>query len=285
MRTRCWPRWTNCPRRERSVPPDVNATETPQRELQQLREEHVVLLELLTLDRAALRTFMAVAARTLIHVRALLARPVRESEPYLKKLALLRARYAQLLQRANAMPSPRLARLFKDTLAALTDPPAGQTPSGDSLLPALVLIDAGYLTLTTIAARTGIPLLAQRPRRRRARLLTPAPRANESADAAEGQTPRLAVALRPLCDRLTVEFGKRVDLSIIGLEQVPEESVTAVYDTLSQLLRNAIEHGIEMPALRTAAGKSAAGALLIEFRYCNGGQAGLVFPGDGHGLE
>ncbi len=267
------------------MPPDVNATETPQRELQQLREEHVVLLELLTLDRAALRTFMAVAARTLIHVRALLARPVRESEPYLKKLALLRARYAQLLQRANALPLPTLARLFKDTLAALADPPADRTPSGDSLLPALVLIDAGFLTLTTIAARTGIALLAQRPRRRRGRLLTPAPRANESANVAEGQTPRLALALRQLCDRLTVEFGKRVDLSVIGLELVPEECASAIFDTLSQLLRNAIEHGIEAPAVRTAAGKSASGALLVEFRHRHGAQAELVFQDDGQGLD
>ncbi len=241
------------------MPPDVNATETPQRELQQLREEHVVLLELLTLDRAALRTFMAVAARTLIHVRALLARPVRESEPYLKKLALLRARYAQLLQRANALPLPTLARLFKDTLAALADPPADRTPSGDSLLPALVLIDAGFLTLTTIAARTGIALLAQ--------------------------TPRLALALRQLCDRLTVEFGKRVDLSVIGLELVPEECASAIFDTLSQLLRNAIEHGIEAPAVRTAAGKSASGALLVEFRHRHGAQAELVFQDDGQGLD
>jgi signal transduction histidine kinase len=263
----------------------MNAAEIPQRELQQLREEHAVLLELLTLDRTALRSFMAAAARSLIHVRALLARPARESGVYLKKLALLRARYAQLLQRAQALPLPTLARQFDDTLASLADPPAGQAPSGDDLLPALVLIDAGYLTLTTIAARTGIPLLAQRPRRRRARLLTaPAP-GSEPMAAAQNQTPRLALALRQLCDRLTVECGKRADLSIIGLEQVPEEFVSAVYDTLSQLLRNAIEHGIETPAARTAAGKSASGALLVEFRQRNSGQAELIIQDDGQGLD
>ncbi len=261
----------------------MSASEIPQRELQQLREEHAVLLELLTLDRTALRSFMAVAARTLIHVRALLARPAREPATYLKKLALLRARYAQLLQRANALPLPTLARQFRDTLVALADPPAKQAPSGDDLLPALVLIDSGYLTLTTIAARTGIPLLARRPRRRRGRLLTPPALGSEPT--AQNPTPRLALALRQLCDRLTIEFSKRVDLSIIGLEQVPEACFTAVYDTLSQLLRNAIEHGIEMPAVRTAAGKSATGALLVEFRPCNGGLAELVFQDDGQGLD
>ena len=263
----------------------MNAAEIPQRELQQLREEHAVLLELLTLDRTALRRFMAIAARTLIHVRALLGRPAREPEPYLKKLALLRARYAQLLQRANTLPLPKLARQFEDTLSALADPPAGQAPSGDDLLPALVLIDAGFLTLTTIAARTGIPLIAQRPRRRRARLLTRPAAGSEPAVATAGQAPQLALALRQLCDRLTVEFGKRVDLSIIGLEAVPEECASAVYDTLSQLLRNAIEHGIEVPAVRTAAGKSASGALLVEFRHRNGGHAELVFQDDGQGLD
>jgi two-component system chemotaxis sensor kinase CheA len=97
--------------------------------------------------------------------------------------------------------------------------------------------------------------------------------------------PRLALALRQLCDRLTVEFGKRVDLSIVGLEQVPEECTSAVYDMLSQLLRNAIEHGIETPAVRTAAGKGASGALLVEFRHRNGQQAELVFQDDGQGLD
>jgi hypothetical protein len=121
----------------------MNAAETPQRELQLLREEHAVLLELLTLDRAALRSFIAVAARTLIHVRALLGRPAREPEPYLKKLALLRARYSQLLQRAHALPPA-------DPGAAVrTRSRRGSTRrqvglSGDDLLPALVLIDAGF---------------------------------------------------------------------------------------------------------------------------------------------
>jgi two-component system chemotaxis sensor kinase CheA len=151
------------------------------------------------------------------------------------------------------------------------------------LLPALVLIDAGFLTLTTIAARTGIPLIAQRPRRRRARLLTPVAPADPAA--LQSQTPRLALALRQMNDRLTAACGKRIDLSIIGLEHVPEECASAVFDILSQLLRNSVEHGIEMPAARTAAGKSASGVVLVEFRYRHGGQAELVFQDDGQGLD
>src|SRR5258708_2553315 len=113
----------SCPRPRHALPrqpapSEMSASDIPQRELQQLREEHAVLLELLTLDRTALRSFMTVAARTLIHVRALLARPAREPGLYLKKLALLRSRYAQLLQRADALPLPTLARQFPATLAA-----------------------------------------------------------------------------------------------------------------------------------------------------------------------
>src|SRR5258707_13809729 len=104
------------PRPRQPAPSEMSASDTPQRELQQLREEHAVLLELLTLDRTALRTFMAVAARTLIHVRALLARPARESEPHLKKIALLRARHPQPLQGAHPLPLPTLPRPVKDTV-------------------------------------------------------------------------------------------------------------------------------------------------------------------------
>ena len=89
----------------------------------------------------------------------------------------------------------------------------------------------------------------------------------------------------PLAAQQAAEQGKSVELTAIGLEQVPEIHAAAFYDMLSQMLRNAIEHGIETPAQRRAAGKNAQGALLVEFQPRHGGLSELVVQDDGQGLN
>ena len=255
-----------------------------QRELQQLRDEHAMLIELLKVDRGALRAFMSMAARTLIRVRAQLHVRAREPALFRRKLGRLRAMYAQLLRRATALSLPTLQQLFNDTLLALPRPRAAASLTGDALLPALLHIDAGFLALTTIAERTGTPFVARRVRRRRGHnpgTLSPAITTTLTAP----PEPQLAVALQQLAERMATEQGKRVELTAIGLEKVPEDWTGSIYDMLSQMLRNAIEHGIETPAARTELGKSARGALLVEFHPRGGAQAELIFQDDGQGLN
>ncbi|MBS0389361.1 MAG: hypothetical protein JSR15_12860, partial [Proteobacteria bacterium] len=100
-----------------------------------------------------------------------------------------------------------------------------------------------------------------------------------------GGAPQLLLALQQLAAQQAAAQGKSVELTAIGLEQVPEIHVGAFYDMLSQMLRNAIEHGIETPAQRRAAGKNAQGALLVEFQPRHGGLSELVFQDDGQGLN
>jgi two-component system chemotaxis sensor kinase CheA len=266
--------------------PEADHSAATERELQQLRTEQELLLELLQVDRTALRDFMSFAARTLTRLRTLLHRRAREPERFRRKLERLRAHYAQLHRRAAALPMPSLAQLLASTMQALDPPPAATPPTGDALLPALVQVDAVFMALTTIAQRTGMPLVARRAQRRRSHLSVVARRAATGNAAATGaaQT-RLELALQQLAERLAAQMGKRIDLTTHGLEQVPDDCSTAFYDMLSQMLRNAIEHGIETPAERSAAGKSARGALLVEFRPRNGGHSELIFQDDGRGLN
>ncbi|MBS0387596.1 MAG: hypothetical protein JSR15_03870, partial [Proteobacteria bacterium] len=166
--------------------PEPATIESTQLELTRLREEHTQLAELLQVDRPALRNFMAYAARTLTRVRTLLAQRAREPEQFVAKLARLQAHYAQLLRQATALSMPSLVRAFEQTLQALEVARSAATPSGDGLLPALVCIDEVFLTLTTIAQRTGVPLAARRAPRRRARLSRPARGAQRGLAAAGG---------------------------------------------------------------------------------------------------
>ncbi|MGH8253524.1 MAG: ATP-binding protein [Steroidobacteraceae bacterium] len=265
------------------MPPELPNSETTQLELTRLREEHGLLAELLQVDRTALRNFMAYAARTLTRVRSLLQQRARDPELFAAKLRRLHSHYSLLLQRVKALSMPSMARLFEQALQSLNAARSADKPSGDALLPALVNIDEIFLALTTIAQRSGVPLAARRAPRRRHRLSGPV---HESRTAVSGGgAPQLLLALQQLAAQQAAAQGKSVELTAIGLEQVPEIHAAAFYDMLSQMLRNAIEHGIETPAQRRAAGKNAQGALLVEFQLRNGGLSELVFQDDGQGLN
>lgn len=265
------------------MPPELPSIESTQLELTRLREEHGLLAELLQIDRTALRNYMAYAARTLTRVRSLLPQRARDPEQFIAKLGRLRSHYAQLLRRTVALSMPSLARLFEQAVQSLDAARAAEHLSGDALLPALVHIDEVFLALTMIAQRTGVPLAARRAPRRRSRLSGPVHAARAGAPA--GGAPQLLLALQQLAAQQAAAQGKSVELTAIGLDQVPEIHAAAYYDMLSQMLRNAIEHGIEMPAQRRAAGKNAQGALLVEFQPRNGGLSELVVQDDGQGLN
>ncbi len=265
--------------------PDIDITaDCVHSELARLRDENALLGELLQVDRTALRNFMTYAARTLTRVRALQQQRAREPDQFERKLERLHSCYAQLLRRAMALSVPPLVQLFEQTVAALGAPRAAGPQTGDALLPALVCIDEVFRTLTTIAQRTGVPLAARRAPRRRGRIPGTG-NAMARGTAAGGSAPQLALALQQLAAQQAAAQGKSVELTTIGLEQVPEIHAAAFYDMLSQMLRNAIEHGIEMPAQRRSAGKSTQGTLLVEYQPRHGGLSELVFQDDGQGLN
>ncbi len=160
----------------------------------------------------------------------------------------------------------------------------GEVRTGDGLLPALVSIDAVFLALMSIAQRTGVPLSVHRRARRRTRFSKVG--ASGPRDAHAGtQNSQLALALQQLGEQLSAAQGKLIQLTTIGLEHVPETHFATFYDMLSQMLRNAIEHGIETPAQRRAGGKNPRGTLLVEFQHRHGGHSELNFQDDGAGLD
>jgi signal transduction histidine kinase len=252
-------------------------------ELERLRNERALLCDLLAAPPGNLLRFMTDAARRAARVRSILPKRAREPIEYLRKLAQLRHHCTRLAALAREAPLPCVARLYEQTADALAV--AGTVPMGDGLLPALVLIEEGFLTLSTISERTGISLIARRRRVTRARRAAAIPSAPAGdAAAAPAAQPRLVLALQQLADRLAGEQSKRIELSFVGLEEVPENLFTSIYDVLAQLLRNAIEHGVESPAQRSAAGKNPCSALLAQFSV-RGGQAELIFQDDGQGLQ
>ncbi|EGV30472.1 CheA signal transduction histidine kinase [Thiorhodococcus drewsii AZ1] len=81
------------------------------------------------------------------------------------------------------------------------------------------------------------------------------------------------------------ELGKQIDLVITGGEtELDKTVIERMIDPLTHLIRNAIDHGIETPDVRQAAGKSPGGTLNIN-AFHDSGHIVIEIADDGAGLD
>jgi two-component system chemotaxis sensor kinase CheA len=79
--------------------------------------------------------------------------------------------------------------------------------------------------------------------------------------------------------------GKQVRLEMEGRDTDLDKSILeAIKDPLTHLVRNSIDHGIEMPEARLAAGKPAEGVVLMR-AYHEGGLVNIEISDDGAGID
>lgn len=84
---------------------------------------------------------------------------------------------------------------------------------------------------------------------------------------------------------LAAKLSKEVELIIEGKETELDRSVLEeVGDPLGHLVRNALDHGIEAPDVRAAAGKPATGKIRLSARHADG-QIVITVEDDGRGMD
>ena len=84
---------------------------------------------------------------------------------------------------------------------------------------------------------------------------------------------------------LAGKLGKKVDFITHGAAtELDKGLIERIVDPLTHLVRNSIDHGIEMPAARAAAGKSEAGRLFLSAGH-QGGNIVIEVADDGAGLN
>ena len=92
---------------------------------------------------------------------------------------------------------------------------------------------------------------------------------------------RLPRLVRDLASRL----GKEVDLELVGQEtELDRTVVDAIGDPLVHLVRNALDHGLEPPEERVAAGKPPRGRLTVSARQAGSGVV-IDVRDDGRGVD
>jgi chemotaxis protein histidine kinase CheA len=160
-----------------------------------------------------------------------------------------------------------LAHAGEALLARLCDRELPLTPPLAQQLDELV----GAMRLLFAQLAAGLPATALSP------AFAPSGRL-QPIDSVWSRLPRLA---RMLADRC----GKQVRLQLAGGEiGLDRDVLAAIRDPLTHLVRNAIDHGIEPPAQRLAAGKPAHGTLRLRAQSA-AGRAVVEVADDGAGID
>lgn len=79
--------------------------------------------------------------------------------------------------------------------------------------------------------------------------------------------------------------SKKIRLEIIGKEtELDKTLLEAIKDPLTHLIRNSVDHGVELPEKRKAKGKNEEGKIVIK-SYHEGGQVTIEITDDGNGIN
>jgi two-component system chemotaxis sensor kinase CheA len=84
---------------------------------------------------------------------------------------------------------------------------------------------------------------------------------------------------------LATSCGKQINIEMEGKEtELDKTIIESIKDPLTHLVRNAVDHGVEMPDKRLASGKSPEGRLLLR-AFHEGGQVNIEISDDGAGID
>ncbi len=84
---------------------------------------------------------------------------------------------------------------------------------------------------------------------------------------------------------LSKKLNKTIDLNIVGKDvELDKTIIESINDPLTHLVRNSVDHGIEMPADRKQAGKGERGLVILK-AYHEAGQVVIEISDDGKGLD
>ncbi len=276
---------------------DVSARVDLARELQtsqsQAQGQVDTLLGILHIDPAQLSSFLNDSNAAMKMINAVLREPTREEGVFRKKLDTLFRQVHSVKGEAAALGMSSIesrAHAFEEDLKALRDKPS---LSGNDFLPLVIKLDDLLTHLQSVSdlvsrlsrlqiapqdvAHTVTHVLQEEKPKEKDPPKAPPPSANADAG--------LAATLQQLATRVARENNKEAAVKCVGFDAIPEDYRRAVKDIGVQAVRNAIVHGIELPAVRLSAGKPQQGLVRLTFQTLDDGGYKLVVEDDGQGLS
>ncbi len=84
---------------------------------------------------------------------------------------------------------------------------------------------------------------------------------------------------------LSKELGKEIELFTEGAEtELDKTVIERLNDPLVHIIRNSVDHGVELPSVRESVGKSRAGSIMLSAKHA-GGSVVIDITDDGKGLD
>jgi HPt (histidine-containing phosphotransfer) domain-containing protein/PAS domain-containing protein len=239
------------------------------------------LLGILHVEPTQLAAFLSDSNASMKMINAVLREPAREESVFRKKLDTLFRQAHSVKGEAAALGLSSIesrAHAFEDDLKALREK---QGLSGNDFLPLVIKLDDLLTQLQSVGDLV--------TRISRFQLMS-AEETHESTTNIEApvlMTHEVGAVslLQQLGERVAAENDKQAVVHCVGFEEIPESYRRVLKDISIQAVRNAIVHGIELPAVRAASGKAQEGMVRLEFQDL--GQAGYRFTieDDGQGLS
>jgi two-component system, chemotaxis family, sensor kinase CheA len=91
--------------------------------------------------------------------------------------------------------------------------------------------------------------------------------------------------MKRLVRDVSIKMKKKVNLIVKGQEtEMDKNVIDEIADPLVHILRNAIDHGVEIPAIRAEAGKQETGTVKLSARY-EGNEILILVEDDGAGID
>jgi two-component system chemotaxis sensor kinase CheA len=264
---------------------DVSARVDLARELQssqsQAQAQVDTLLGILHIDPVQLGSFLSDSSAAMKMINAVLREPAREESVFRKKLDTLFRQAHAVKGEAAALGLSSIesrAHSFEEDLKSLKEKP---DLSGNDFLPLVIKLDDLLTHLQSVGE-----LVSRLSRFQPAPAETAHARTDVIAGAGEGEKSDfgLAAALQHLAGRVASDDKKEVALQCVGFDLVPADYRRVVKDIAIQAVRNAIVHGIEPAAARSACGKLPQGQVRLAFQPVGDTGYKLIVEDDGQGL-
>ena len=249
------------------------------------------LLGILHIEPAQLQSFLNDSNAAMKMINAVLREPTREEGVFRKKLDTLFRQAHSVKGEAAALGLSSIenrAHAFEEDLKALRDK---SSLSGNDFLPLVIKLDDLLTHLQSVgdlvSRLSRLQITHNDGAHARTDVLSEeqAVQVGAKAPAEAKADAGVAATLQRLAERIATENGKQANLRCTGLDAVPQEYRRAVKDIGIQAVRNAIVHGVETPAARSAAGKSAQGMVRLSFQDMGESGYKLVVEDDGQGLS
>ncbi|HEU0199481.1 MAG TPA: ATP-binding protein, partial [Burkholderiaceae bacterium] len=262
---------------------DITAKVRLERELQAARDrtqtQMDLLLEVLHLEPAALRSALAAARETLSAINAVLRAPAQPATGYQAKVDVIFRLAHRMKGDAAAHGLGTLehaAHEIEDVLANLR---VQAKLSGNDFLPVTVRVEQMFAridSLEDLIARLG-----------ELRPVVAAERDRHAHGAGNAKPESPWRPIESLAARICARLGKRATFHYQGAEheRIPAAYRKPLFDILAQFVRNACVHGIEPAAERIMRGKAECGDLTATVLRTAEGGLEVTFRDDGAGFD